>query len=197
MLNARTVQRFHAQAGPTSVEASDALSATLWRLCVLCRRDRTCGVASPFGGSTSPARTPQPAVQGAEVLGGTTATLAGVTIVSRLGGAVTITVAEQVLTITARSGTAPFTLAPGSGAGCELAPPGAATGARCPAPPGTTFILVAATAQPVTVLPRTGTGPGVTERGTAVWTLGGAAALVLVASSTACLIARRQRGVRR
>lgn len=130
----------------------------------------TIAVAARSAAAQTPTPTaPQPAVQGAAISAGGSSTFAGVTIINRLSGEVTITLAEQVLTITARSGTPPFVIAPGSGGGCVLTPPDAATGARCPASPGTTIILSAASPPAMTTLPRTGTGPTAGHRSTSRW----------------------------
>lgn len=138
---------------------------------------------------------PQSTVQGAGISGGGTATFAGVTIINRLDGDVTYSLGHEILSITAVRGTPPFTLALGTGAGCELSPPIAATGARCPAPPGTTFILVAAVPTAVAALPRTGTGVQMREPQILTWMLGEVAAvLVVAASSAAFLVTRRRRG---
>ncbi len=149
--------------------------------------------ARPAAAQTPTPAVPQPAVQGAAVPAGGSSTFAGVTINNRLSGEVTITLAEQVLTITARSGTPPFVIAPGSGGGCVLTPPDAATGARCPAPPGTTITLIAAAAQAPTALPRTGTGLTTDNGSTSGWGFGIGIVVVAVAGMAAVLRSCRRK----
>lgn len=122
--------------------------------------------------------TPQPAVQGAGVPAGGTRTFGGVTIVNQAAGDVTITLAEETLTVTSTVG-APFVLAAGSGPGCVVSTAGGITTARCPAPSGTTLTLTSdPRAAPAMALPRTGVGGPAEPRPAPGWALFGLGAAV-------------------